>query len=110
MNDLISKLQISLIRCNQAYEMYNDEKKYYQAKRIYKANLKVYNFLEEYLYTNPKSKEMIINFIFHLEDWFEQFYELEINLKKDLNLNSEFMFLRLDKSPSFPNDFLEKIQ
>lgn len=101
------KLKLALDRCNKAYELYKEEKKYYQAKRIFKANIELHNILKEYLYLNPKRADETINFIFHLEDWFEQFQELEKSKKMDLKLTSEFVFDKLSGSPSFPINFLD---
>lgn len=110
MSELTSDIRVSLERCNLAYELYLEDEKYYQAKRIYKANTKLYELLELYLYESKENHKETIKFLFHLEDWFEQFKELENNLKDTLNLNSDFVFTRLEKSPEFPINFLKNIK
>ncbi|RNC88181.1 MAG: hypothetical protein ED556_03070 [Winogradskyella sp.] len=110
MNEYEKNLEICINRCNYAYELYKVNKKYYQAKRIFKANKRLYVLLEEYLYINTQAFQEIIEFIFHLEDWFEQFSELEKSLGNTLQLNSEFVFERLDESPEFPKNFLIQIK
>jgi len=109
MSELKVKLQICLMRSNEAYKLYKDEKKYYQAKRIYKANQELYTCLLDYLYLSPRNKQETLSFLFHLEDWFEQLKEHKVKLGSDLNLNSEFVFSRLDNSPIFPINFFKNI-
>ena len=104
------KLLIAIKRSNKAYTYYLKNKKYYQAKRIYKANEIVYNLLGEYLFIADKSyHDDIIDYIFHLEDWFEQFSVHENLLKDSLNLDSHFSFIRKEESPSFPKQFVDEL-
>ncbi len=103
----ITKLQIAIRRSQAAYNLYVPEKKYFQALRIKSANLNVYEILEVYLYEcEENEKEAIQQYIFHLEDWFSQFEELE---KAEPDLESEFVFERFKNSPEFPKTFVNKI-
>lgn len=103
----IHKLQTAIGRSQAAYNLYLPEKKYFQALRIKSANLNVYEILEIYLYEcNEEEKEAIQQYIFHLEDWFNQFEELE---KTVSDLESEFVFERLKNSPEFPKTFVNNI-
>jgi hypothetical protein len=103
----ITKLQIAIGRSQAAYNLYVPEKKYFQALRIKSANLNVYEILEVYLYEcEENEKEAIQQYIFHLEDWFNQFEELE---RTGPELESEFVFERLKNSPEFPKTFVNKI-
>src|SRR5690606_8973239 len=100
-------LQIAIGRSQAAYNLYVPEKKYFQALRIKSANLNVYEILEVYLYEcEENEKEAIQQYIFHLEDWFNQFEELE---RTGPELESEFVFERLKNSPEFPKTFVNKI-
>lgn len=108
---MVTKQKIirAIERSNLAYKLYLEDKKYYLAKRIYKSNLKLYNLLEEFLYNEEFGNvEEVLLFLFHLEDWFEQFKTLELSLGDTLNLESEFVFNRLKHSPKFPSHFLNK--
>ncbi|OAD89991.1 hypothetical protein A7A78_08330 [Aequorivita soesokkakensis] len=103
----ITKLQIAIGRSQAAYNLYVPEKKYFQALRIKSANLNVYEILEVYLYEcEENEKKAIQQYIFHLEDWFNQFEELE---RTGPELESEFVFERLKNSPEFPKTFVNKI-
>lgn len=103
----VTKLQIAIGRSQAAYNLYVPEKKYFQALRIKSANLNVYEILEVYLYEcEENEKESIQQYIFHLEDWFNQFEELE---RTGPELESEFVFERLKNSPEFPKKFVNKI-
>lgn len=98
----------SIERSQAAYELYKAEKKYYQALRIKKANIRVYELLESFLLECQENEISVIqNYLFHLDDWFHQFVELE---KSNLSLESEFIFERFDSSPSFPRDIIETIK
>lgn len=110
MESIKQKLLIAIKRSNKAYTYYLKDKKYYQAKRIYKANEIVYNLLGEYIFIADKSHhDDIIDYIFHLEDWFEQFVAHEKLLNDSLNLDSCFSFIRKEESPSFPKQFVDEL-
>lgn len=103
----ITKLQIAIGRSQAAYNLYVPEKKYFQALRIKSANLNVYEILEIYLYEcDETEKEAVQRYIFHLEDWLNQFAELE---RTEPDLESEFVFERFKNSPEFPKTFVNKI-
>jgi len=100
MKSVKKKLRRAIDRSQAAYGLYITDKKYYQALRIKKANEKVYELLESFLYVcEDQELEVIHQYLFHLEDWFEQFEDLE---KKQIQLDSEFVFTRFDASPEFP--------
>lgn len=103
----INKLQKAIGRSQSAYELYVSEKKYFQALRIKFANTSIYELLESYLYECTEDEiEGVQQYIFHLEDWFNQFEELENDLP---SLESEFVFQRLKDSPEYPKRFVNKI-
>ena len=82
---------------------------YYQALRIYKANEEVYRLLQEYLYeSDMKDSKALISFIFHIEDWVEQFN----NTVKKLKPQPEdvFVFDRLLNSIEYPKDIYKIIE
>jgi hypothetical protein len=91
-----------------AYELYMTEKKYYQALRIWEANKETYKLLLVFLYDcNEEELETVLNHIFHLEDWFNQFEESK---KVVPNLESEFFFTRFKGSPKFPKHIIDIIK
>jgi len=106
---LKNKLLIAMDRSQMAYELYGRNKMYYQAQRIYKANIEVYNLLQEFLYiAEPKDSKAIINYIFHIEDWVEQFNSSVHILEprpEDL-----FVFERLLNSIEYPKDIYKIIK
>ena len=110
MENVKQKLLIAIKRSNRAYMYYLEDQKYFQAKRIFKANEVVYELLNGYLFEiEDNSHKDIIDFIFHLEDWFEQFKEHEFLLKETLNLDTVFVFKRKEKSPAFPSNFINEL-
>jgi hypothetical protein len=110
MENTKQKLLIAIKRSNKAYLYYIEDQKYFQAKRIYKANKVVYELLSLYLFeAKDKYHIDIIDYIFHLEDWFEQFQEHEYLLKETLNLDTIFVFNRKAKSPAFPSIFVNEL-
>ena len=111
MEDTKRKIMIAIDRANAAYKLYIDEKKYLQAKRVYKSNKVLYNLLQDCMYDKCITDyESYFSFLFHLEDWFEQFKAHELELEKTLNLNSVFIFDRYKNSPEFPKNFLNTIK
>lgn len=105
------KLELAILRAVErstaAYNLYKDDKMYYQALRIYKANTKVYELLVQF---SSSCDEVIVqevyHFIFHLEDWFEQFNKFA---NKTVELEDVFVFERLKNSIPFPSDFINKL-
>lgn len=103
----ISRFKKAIGRSQKAYELYISEKKYFQALRIKYANTAIYELLEIYLYECTEDEiEWVQQYIFHLEDWFNQFEKLENDLP---SLESEFVFQRLKDSPEYPKIFVNKI-
>ncbi|MCF8323169.1 MAG: hypothetical protein K9I26_08540 [Flavobacterium sp.] len=97
----------SIDRSSFAYELYKVDKMYYQALRIFRANKKLYDLLVEYSFLCEDSivKE-VHNYIFHLEDWFEQFNH---SATSSVQLEDVFAFEKLKNSISFPSDFINKL-
>src|SRR5690606_31958547 len=98
-----SDLLRSIIRSELAYEYYLEHRKYFQALRIYRANKEVYRLLNQYFYCcEEKILEDVINYLFHLEDWFHQFKSINA---AGYELDAVFMFERLEHSLAFPRNF-----
>lgn len=97
-----TKLLRAIERSEQAYSLYKQNQKYFQALRIFKANKVIYQLLEEYLFICSDDKtQSVNNYLFHLEDWMVQFQKEEIDKK----LADSFVFERLDDSIAFPHSF-----
>ena len=96
-----------MLRSTSAYNLYREDRMYYQALRIFSANKKTYKLLVQYSYDCDEAilKE-VHNYIFHLEDWFNQFNKYANNT---IELETEFVFERLKNSIPFPSDFINKI-
>ena len=108
MNEIIQKILFNLERSETAYKLYAPGKKYYQALRIYKANQTIYALLIANTHLWTDIKEIMMKYLFHLEDWFEQFEE-EVRIKKP-NLDSTFSFRRFEDSSPFPAGIYESIK
>ena len=108
MNETIKNILFHIKRSQLAYDFYKKEKKLYQALRIYKANQAIYTLLIEngHLWKHVPDNS-IIEYIFHLEDWFEQFDHLASSVK--FNLEDEFVFNRFEHSPPFSNKIIDLI-
>jgi len=99
---------IGIERSEYAYSIYLKNKLYHQALRVYKANKVIYELLIEYLYESKTDKrELVLEYIFHLEDWFEQFIEHKNQLNP--KLEDEFVFQKLKNSINYPKNFIELI-
>lgn len=108
MKQIKNNLKRAIIRSTKAYQLYLSNKYYYQALRIYHANQIVYVLLNEYYnICDEVDMEHVLNYIFHLEDWFEQFKQLQ---KTNPNLKECFVFERFADSPAFPSDFLNLLK
>ncbi|WP_408049356.1 hypothetical protein [Tenacibaculum halocynthiae] len=106
--ETIKRILILNKRSQYAYEEYLNQKKYYQAKRIYSSNKEIISLLKELQFScDSELIEDVFQYIFHLEDWFLQFHEEE---KKITNIESSFIFDRLENSFNFPLDFYKKIK
>jgi len=101
---LLSKIIFNHERSKRAYNLYFGNKNYAQALRIFKANVEIYNLIisncEVWSQTEP-----IIDYLFHLEDWFEQFKNLEKTISP--KLEDKFVFERMDTYIPFPKDILK---
>lgn len=105
--NLKERLKRSILRSQMAYKFYLNDKKYYQALRIFRANETIYYLLEEFLFECETSQlDEIFEYIFHLEDWFESFKSME---KTKPALEDIFIFERLEGSPGFPGSFVENV-
>lgn len=101
------KIIRSMLRSTSAYNLYREDKMYYQALRIFSANKKTYKLLVQYSYDCDEAKlKEVHNYIFHLEDWFNQFNK---HANNSIELEAEFVFERLKNSIPFPSDFINKI-
>ncbi|MFM9825244.1 hypothetical protein [Flavobacterium sp.] len=104
---LEKKIIREIQRSTNAYELYKEDKMYYQALRIFSANKKIYKLLVQYSYDCEEGiLKDVYNYIFHLEDWFNQFNKYADNT---IELEAEFVFERLKNSIPFPSDFINKI-
>lgn len=102
-----NKLSRAINRSENAYKLYNHEKKYFQALRIYQANKIVYSLLNEYIFECDEIHLQLVNeYLYHLEDWFVQFESEKVNVK---DLNQNFAFPSLEGSIRFPKDFKSTI-
>jgi len=103
---IINKLLRALERSEKAYSLYLQDKKYFQALRIFNANKIIYELLNEYIFICDKDNvSETIEYIFHLEDWFNQFES-----EKSHGLYSVFVFQRLEGSIAFPKKFKNSLQ
>ena len=95
-------------RSQLAYSLYVKEKKLFQALRIYKANKEIYALLTRCAYLwNDSIRSRIFEYLFHLEDWFEQFDNLRNSCS--FNLDDEFVFNKLPGSISYPSAIIDII-
>jgi hypothetical protein len=105
----MQKLIKAITRSESAYKKYLSGKEYFKALRIYKANKLVYkHLLKLYLKNSAINDEIILEYIFHLEDWFEQFNDLKN--KNNPNLQDIFIFYRFNDSPEFPSNFVNLLK
>lgn len=105
---LKNKILRSIQRSTAAYELYKEDKMYYQALRIFKANQMVYELLNEFALVCEESiANDVHHYIFHLEDWFEKFNH---SVTSSLQLEDVFAFERLKNSIAFPSDFVNKLE
>lgn len=102
------KIIRSIQRSEAAYKLYLEDKLYFQALRIYNSNVLVYNLLNDFVFS---CEELILNdvleYIFHLDDWFLQFKQTEDKLQP--SSEDLFVFDRLNKSIPFPAGFINML-
>ena len=104
---LLSKIIFNNERSQKAYTLYCANKNYVQALMIFSANVEIYNLIISNCEVWPQSQP-IIDYLFHLEDWFEQFKNLEKTTSP--KLEGEFFFERIDTSIPFPKNILEHLK
>lgn len=105
LHSLINNIQ----RAEVAYQKYKISPNYHHAKHIYHANKIIYEELNRLLSQPVNSSydiRQIIEYLFHLEDWFLQFEELENSIE---DLEQEFIFMRFKNFISFPQNFKKSI-
>lgn len=102
------KLQRAIRRSEKAYKAYQEQQFYFQALRIYRANRKLYGLLEDYLLVcEEREQDEVCEYLFHLEDWMNQFKEHE---EKNKNYTTSFIFQRWEGAVAFPKQFVEKLK
>ena len=98
------KLIRAIYRSELAYTNYSNQKFFFQAFRIYKANLSVYLLLENYLLECPNEiQEDVCAYLFHLEVWINQFEYHQKNIQP----TDFFVFERWEGGIAFPKEFVE---
>lgn len=103
----IRKLQRAIRRSQIVYLKYLESKTYLAAKRIYSANIEVYDLLKDYLYeVEDDLFEATVEYMSHMEDWFLQFNEEE---KQITNISNLFAFERVNGGISYPTQYITKI-
>lgn len=104
-HNLINNMQ----RAEVAYQNYKISPSYHHAKHIYHANKMIYEELNRLL-SQPANFSydirQIIEYLFHLEDWFLQFEKLENSIE---DLEQEFIFMPFKNFISFPQYFKNSI-
>lgn len=103
-------LKNNIKRSEIAYQVYCKNKNYHHALHIFNANKIIYDELNDLLKERDLSNrllELIVNYLFHLEDWFLQFSVLEREVDSP---QQTFSFLPLDNSIPYPSEFLEVIK
>ena len=104
----IPALIFHIERSQLAYSLYVEEKKFFQALRIYKANKEIYALLTRCAYLwNDSIRGRIFEYLFHLEDWFEQFDDLRNS--QSFDLEDKFVFNRLPGSIPYPGAIIDII-
>ena len=102
------KLQRAIKRSEKAYKAYQEQQFYFQALRIYRANSQLYGLLEDYLLVcEEMEQDKVCEYLFHLEDWMNQFKEHE---EKNKNYTASFVFQRWEGAIPFPKKFVEKLK
>ena len=100
----------NIARSQRAYNLYKKIPNYHHALHIFNANKIVYDELNNLLASesiNVDFKEGIIDYLFHLEDWFLQF---SLHEKKIDNPEDEFIFSSFKYSITFPTEFIGYLQ
>ena len=108
MDFILSKLIFQIKRSQKAYELYLSDKKYFQALRIFNANQQIYKIVASGEISDGSIQDLIVDYIFHLEDWFVQFKYFE-EAKKP-GLEDVFAFEPLNGSVRFPKLIVESLK
>lgn len=116
--ELESLIINNIKRSEFAYLLYKRNPSYHHAKHIWYANNMVYIGLNDYLgnyQINKEKRELIFAYLFHLEDWFLQYQELEAQFlkekgeqRKSINLEQEFKFLPFIENIPYPQNFIRE--
>lgn len=104
-NALINNIE----RSEEAYRVYKKGLTYHQALHIFYANKNVYKELNALLNDYDIDKDLgqkIFDYLFHLEDWFLQFLNLEMEISC---IEEEFRFPSLRYSIPYPSNFLNDV-
>lgn len=105
---LKSDLARAIRRSERAYQGYVEDRRYFQAARIYYANLVVYQLLEAYLLVCPEEEvDQVCDYIYHLEDWIAQF---ECSQGDVAVPTEKFVFHRWEGAVAFPNAFVSELK
>jgi hypothetical protein len=97
MNKQILKIKRATHRSQLAYSSYCQNKLYFKALRIHKANQEVYDLLSKYIYKCDDAIIDVVSYIFHLEDGLNN-SNFWTSMPK---LEDEFVFVRFDDSSFF---------
>lgn len=101
------KLLRAIYRSENAYLEYKKQQLFFQALRIYKANICVYRLLEDYLLECPNEQlKEVCNYIYHLEDWVTQFEQHKNEIQQPTDI---FVFERWQEAIPFPKEFKKKL-
>lgn len=103
-----NKLIHAIFRSEKAYLKYDEHQLFFQALRIYNANQALYQLLEAYqLECADDHLDDICNYIYHLEDWMNQFDQQRKTVKL---FTDRFVFLRWNHAIAFPEKFVEQLR
>lgn len=98
----------AIFRSEKAYLKYNEHQLFFQALRIYNANKALYQLLEVYqLECTEDHLDETCNYIYHLEDWMNQFDQQRKAVKL---FTDRFVFVRWDHAIPFSETFFEKLR
>ena len=103
-----NKLLLAIERSETAYNLYLEDRVFFKAQRIYSANLLVYDLLESYMFEVPHDKEYLVQYLFHLDDWFGRF-EFEV-AQKNPHPGDRFVFERTKGSIEYPKGFVSNLK
>jgi hypothetical protein len=105
---ILSKLIFQIERSQKAYQLYLSDKRYFQALRIFNANQQIYHIVASGEISDDSIRDLIVEYVFHLEDWFVQFKYFERSQKPELE--DVFVFEPLSDSVRFPKLIIESLK